>query len=414
MSRTPGRPARGPSPTSLLGRGFRRLRRAGLHGAVLARAETRRLLGTERRRGGRLVERRAHLVGLPAGTMVPPAGGAVAAARLHAIHYDAATLEEHDGVSVEQARRLADRPGVTWINLDNVADVATVARLGNAFGLHPLVQEDLTHPTQRPKLDVYGDQLFVFLRMVRPLDDDAVEAYCGGDPGHTIEQVALVLGPGYVLSFQEDVPGDVFELVRQRLRAGGGKLRGAGPDFLLYALLDVVVDHYFVTLERIGDATEVFEDLVLDRPDASVQAALSALRREVVVLRRVIWPLREVVTGLLREEAPGISDRTRLYLRDVYDHTVQVVDVLESLRDVLGGLADLYLSALSHRLNEVMKVLTVISTVFIPLTFIAGVYGMNFDNMPELHTRNGYFVVLGFMLIVGTGTLYYFRRRGWI
>jgi magnesium transporter len=346
--------------------------------------------------------------------MAPPAGAPPATAHLHAIHYDATTLEEYDGISVEQGRALADAPGITWINLDNVADVATVARLGTAFGLHPLVQEDLTHATQRPKLEVYGDQLFVVLRMVRPLEEDAVEAYCVGQQGHTIEQVALVLGPGYVLSFQESVPGDVFELIRQRLRTCSGRIRQEGADYLLYALLDVVVDHYFVTLERIGDATEVFENLVFERPESPVQAAISALRREVVVLRRAIWPLREVLVGLLREETPGIAERTRPYLRDVYDHTVQVVDVLESLRDVLAGLADLYLSALSHRLNEVMKVLTIISTIFIPLTFIAGIYGMNFDNMPELHTRSGYFVVLGVMLAVGVATLIYFKRRGWI
>ncbi|HLT46182.1 MAG TPA: magnesium/cobalt transporter CorA [Rubricoccaceae bacterium] len=408
-----------PARRSLFRRGLGRIRRAGLEEAALVRAEGRRLLrgagrvvGVPARAPARLVERRSHLAGLPPGTLSAHEQP-LRPASLHVIHYDADALDEHDGVSAEEARALASGPGVTWVNLDNVRDVAAVARVGAAFGLHPLVQEDITHTTQRPKMDVYGDQLFIVLRMVEPFDADPTETYCAGEPGHTLEQVSFVLGPGYVLSFQED-PRDVFETVRQRLRTGSGRFREVGPDYLLYSLLDVLVDHYFITLERIGDATEVFEDLVFDRPDAGVQEAISALRREVVVLRRAIWPLREVLTGLLRDETPGITDRTRVYLKDVYDHLVQAVDILESLRDVLGGLADLYLSALSHRMNEVMKVLTIIGTVFIPLTFIVGVYGMNFDHMPELHTRYGYFVLLGAMVAVAAGTLYLFKRRGWL
>lgn len=405
-----------PAPPSRLQRSLRRLRRAGLEQVVLTRAQSRRLFGSTGRTAGtpaRLVERRSHTVGLPPGTLTMPAEGEVRPASLHVIQYDADTLSEYRSVSVAEARALADEPGVTWVNLDNVRDVAAVKALGDAFCLHALVQEDLTHTTQRPKLDVYDDQLFVVLKMVQPLDDDPATTYCAGRPGHTLEQVAFVLGPGYVLSFQED-PVDVFELVRQRARTHTGRIREFGPDYLLYALVDVLVDHYFITLERIGDATEVFEERVFREPERGIQESISALRREVVVLRRAIWPLREVLTGLLREETPGITDRTRLYLRDAYDHLVQAVDILESLRDVLAGLADLYLSAVSHRLNEVMKVLTVISTIFIPLTFIAGVYGMNFDNMPELHTRNGYFVVVGVMLAIGTATLLYFKRRGWL
>src|SRR5690606_919528 len=209
----------------------------------------------------------------------------------------------------EQARRLAEAPGVTWVNLDGVRDLDAVARLGTAFGLHPLVQEDLTHTTQRPKADPYDGYLFVLLKMVRPLEGDPTEAYCSGQPGHDVEQVSFVLGPGYVLSFQED-RGDVFEPVRERLRQRSGTIRDQGPDYLLYALLDVVVDHYYVTLEHVGDATELFEDLVFDNPGPAVQEALSALRREVVILRRSIWPLREVLTALMREDTPGITPRT--------------------------------------------------------------------------------------------------------
>ncbi|MDX1420930.1 MAG: magnesium/cobalt transporter CorA [Rubricoccaceae bacterium] len=410
-----------PDEQTLLHRGFRRAKRAGLEKAARTRDEGRRLLrgagrmvGTPVRLSPRLVERRSHLAGLPPGTLAAPASEApVRPARLHTIHYDADTLTERDDLPVGEARAWADRPGVTWINLDNVRDVEAVGRIGDAFGLHPLVQEDITHPTQRPKLDVHGDQLYIVLKMVEPAEEDPAETYGAGEPGHELEQVSFVLGPGYVLSFQED-PTDVFEAVRDRLRTHSGKIREVGADYLLYALLDVLVDHYFITLERIGDATEVFEDLVFARPGPEVQEAISALRREIVVLRRAIWPLREVLTGLLRDDTPGVTDRTRVYLKDVYDHLIQAVEILESLRDVLGGLADLYLSALSHRMNEVMKVLTVVGAIFLPLSFLTGLYGMNFAYIPELGYRYGYFVLLGVMTLLTVGSLLYFKRQDWL
>ena len=402
---------------SLLERGARRLKREGLEKVVRTRAEVRALLrGTGRLVTApvRLVERRSNTLGLPPGTLTMPAADEeVSPARLSAFRFDAETFEEHDEVDVVTARTLADAPGVTWVNLDGIHDVKTVAALGDAFGLHPLVQEDLVSPTQRPKLETYEDHVFVVLKMVRPLDIDAVEAYGRGDMGHTIEQVALVLGPGYVLSFQEE-EGDVFEHIRKRIRTDGGAIRNHEADYLLYAILDVIIDHYFVTLERIGDATELFEDLVFDNPAPRVQEFLSRLRREVIVLRRAIWPLREVLTQLLREDAPGITERTQLYLRDAYDHLVQAVDIIESLRDVLAGLADLYLSALSHKMNEVMKVLTVVGTLFIPLSFLTGLYGMNFAYIPELQYHNSYFILLGVMGLVTVGTLLYFRRKDWL
>ena len=402
---------------SLLERGARRLKQEGLKKIALTRAEVRALVrGTGRLVTApvRLVDRRSNTLGLPPGTMptVSP-DESVPPARLSVMRYDGDSFDEHTEVDVATARALADASGVTWINLDGVQDVQTVAALGEAFALHPLVQEDLVNPTQRPKMETYDDHVFVVLKMVRPVEADASQAYGRGDTGHTIEQVALILGPGYVLSFQEE-EGDVFEHIRQRIRTDGGAIRDQDADYLLYALLDIIIDHYFVTLERIGDATELFEDLVFDNPTPKVQEALSTLRRQVVVLRRAIWPLREVLTQLLREDAPGITERTQLYLRDAYDHLVQAVDVLEALRDVLASLADLYLSALSHKMNEVMKVLTVVGTLFIPLSFLTGLYGMNFAYIPELQYENGYFVLLGVMALVTMGTLLYFRRKDWL
>ena len=337
-------------------------------------------------------------------------------ARVTVFHYDAERADEHDGISAAEARALADEPGVLWVNVDGVADTATAAAFGEAFGLHPLVTEDLVHTTQRPKLEAYGDQVFVVARMIRASDLDAATAYCDNDPdtaGHTIEQVGIVLGDGWVLSFQEEA-GDVFDPLRQRIREGVGRVRQAGADYLLYALLDLIVDHTFVTLERVGDAAETLEARALDNPDPDVQAAISGLRREVVLLRRAIWPLREVLAALQREDAPYVEDRTRPYLRDAYDHLVQAVEILESLREVLASVNDLYLSSLGMRQNEVMKVLTVVGTIFLPLGFLTGLYGMNFDNIPELHVRYGYFILLGVMAALTLGTLVYFRRKGWV
>ncbi len=366
----------------------------------------------------RLVERRSGTVGHAPGVLAGSAGATPAF--VTAFRFDADGFQETLGATPAEARALADGPGVTWINVDGVVDVESIASFGAAFGLHPLLVEDLVHTHQRPKLEVYeseaGPVVFVVTQMIRATELDASLAYCDGDPttlGHLVEQVGLVLGPSWVLSFQE-TPGDVFDAVRDRIRTAAGRVRQSGPDYLLYALLDLVVDHVFVTLERIGDATETLEDRALDDPGPNVQAAISSLRREVVVLRRAVWPLREVLAGLQREDTPYVQPATRPYLRDAYDHLVQAVEVLESVREVLGSLSDLYLSSIGARQNEVMKVLTVVGTIFLPLGFLTGLYGMNFDDMPELHTRYGYYVLLGLMALITFGTLAYFRRKGWV
>ncbi len=387
---------------------------AGLAARVAARAVARtaeRLVAPRHP----IVERRSDRLGAVPGTL-PARREDVSTAVVTAFHYTADAAEEHDGLTAEEARVLADKPGVTWINVDGVEDTETVGAFGEAFGLHPLTIEDVAHPTQRPKLDVYPDRVIVFIRSVRATDAAPEAAYCDAGAavaGHTIEQIALVLGPGFVLSFQEDV-GDVFDAVRDRIRSGAGRIRRLGPDYLLASLLDLVVDHTFITLERMGDATETLEAQALDDPEPRVQAAIVRLRREVSVLRRAVWPLRDVLSGLSRDDTPLVTDETVPYIRDVQDHLVQAVEVLESLREILASLADLYLSALGTRQNEVMKALTVVGSIFLPLTFMTGLYGMNFDNMPELHTRYGYFVLLAVMALVSTGTLSYFRYRDWL
>lgn len=359
-----------------------------------------------------MVEQQSDSFGLPPGTVRRPAVQPEIRATAHAFHYGYERFEEETFNDVAKAYALVEADGVTWLNVDRVSDVDAIETVGNALSLHPLILEDLTNTTQRPKIEAYDDKVFVVARMVRPIgspENDQVNI----DARHNIEQIAFVLGPGYVVSFQQE-PGDVFEAIRARLRSHSGPIRGMGADYLLYALIDLIVDHYFISLERIGDITEQFEEAVLSNPEPALQQKLNMLRREVVLLRRAIWPLRDVLSSMLRDDLPLITEQTKVYIRDAHDHVIQAVDILESLREVLSGLADLYLSAISHKMNEVMKVLTVVGTIFIPLSFLTGLYGMNFDHIPELHYRSGYFILLGVMAVVTIGMLIYFRRKRWL
>ncbi len=331
------------------------------------------------------------------------------AARLSVVHYGEDHLEEIAEATVEEAAARSRADGVTWIDVVGVRDMGTIRALGEAFGLHPLVQEDLVNTTQRPKIETYDEQLFIIAKMLHlaDLDGDGVRDEV------RVEQLGIVLGPGYVLSVQE-FEGDVFEPVRERIRSSAGRIRSVGADYLAYALLDLTIDHYFVVIEGIGEHIEMLEEVVLNDPRPEVQTEINDLRREAIFLRRSIWPLREVLSALLRDESPLVEDRTKLFLRDAYDHTIQVVDLIESFRDVLASLVDLYLSSLSHKMNEVMKVLTVIGSIFIPLSFLTGLYGMNFEYIPELQAHNGYFYFLGAIGVLLVGMLVYFKRKGWM
>jgi len=305
---------------------------------------------------------------------------------------------------VEECLALKDAPGVLWINVDGVHDAAVVQALGEAFGLHPLVQEDVLHTNQRPKLEDFGDYLFIVIKMIQ---------WNEGNGDLDVEQVSLVLGEGFVLSFQER-PGDVFGPLRERIRTGKGRIRSVGAGYLAYSLLDAVVDGYFVVLEKRAERIDVLEDELVSHPDQDVLKEIHRLRRGGLLLRKAVWPVRELVGALGRLESPLIDEPLAVYLRDLYDHCVQVIDITETLREMLSGMLDTYLSSMSNRLNEVMKVLTIIATIFIPLTFIAGVYGMNFKNMPETGWRWGYATVWAVMLAVGVGMVLYVKRKKWI
>ncbi|MCK9299351.1 MAG: magnesium/cobalt transporter CorA [Methanoculleus sp.] len=317
------------------------------------------------------------------------------------IDYDESRLEERT-YTLPELRLPARRPAVIWIDVDGVHDTGAIQAVGDAVGIHPLTLEDIANTSQRPKIEDYRDYLYVAVRMLAP-----------GDGEFRSEQVSLVLGRGYVVSFQEQ-PGDVFERIRERLRAGAGRLRSAGPDYLFYALLDAIVDGYFSVIEVFGERIEVVEEEVVADPDRGTLQAIYALKRSLIALRRSVWPLREAVAQLERGESPLIGEQTLVYFRDVYDHTIEVAETVETYRDTMSGTLDVYLSSQSSRMNEIMKVLTVIATIFIPLTFIAGVYGMNFAYMPEISHPWGYPLALASMAAVAAAMLVYFRKRNWI
>jgi len=340
--------------------------------------------------------------GLPPGTLVADVEKRAAPVKITVIDYDGESYEESDVEAVTDCRLFLEKPTVTWVNVDGVHRVDVLEELGECFGLHPLVLEDIANTDQRPKTEDFGEYLFVVLKM---LDYD-------GDEVGT-EQVSLILGPNYVLSFQER-EGDVFDVVRERIRNSKGRIRKTGPDYLAYALLDAVVDNYFVILEQVGEKVGSLEEVLVENPKPETLQSIHEMKREMIILRKSVWPLREVVNGLARGDSKLVRESTGVFLKDAYDHTIQVIDAVETYRDVLSGMLDLYLSTISNRMNEVMKVLTIIATIFIPLTFVAGIYGMNFQFMPELGWHWSYPVVWLVIVIVTVSMVVFFKRKRWL
>ena len=348
--------------------------------------------------------RRSGKLGLEPGTLMHVGARKAERTRITVLDYDAAAFLEKEVGSVEECFPFKETATVTWINVDGVHDAAVIEALGGRFGIHPLVLEDIMTTTQRPKVEDLGGAVFVVLRM---LEGD------GRGPVLLSDQLSLVLGPNYVLSFQETA-GDCLDPVRERIRSGKGRIRALGPDYLAYALIDGVVDNYFVVLEGLGDRIDELEERLVSEPRRELLRDIYALKRAMIDLRKAIWPLREVVSGLERLESPLIRAETDVFLRDLYDHAVQVIDTVESFREILTSMLETYLSSLSNRMNEIMKVLTIIATIFIPVTFIVGVYGMNFDTIPEFGWRWGYPFVWALILGVVGGMLWFFRRKKWI
>ena len=350
------------------------------------------------------MKKRSKKAGLPPGTLVHIGEKKAETPKMTLIDYDETHFEEKEVKKIEECFIFKEKPTITWINVDGLHQVEILERLGECYGLHPLVLEDILNTDQRPKMEDHGDYLYIVLR--------AIELSGKGD-GIETEQISFIVGPNFVFSFQER-EGDTFNPIRERIRNGIGRIRKMGADFLAYALVDSVVDSYFIILEKLGEEIEVLEEKLVSSPTPDTLKVIHRLKREMIFLRKAVWPLREVINGLERGESSLVRESTRVYLRDVYDHTIQAIDTIETYRDMVSGMLDIYLSSVSNRLNSVMKVLTIIATIFMPLTFLAGVYGMNFKYMPELEWRWGYPLVWFIMAGIGISMLIYFRKRKWL
>jgi len=349
------------------------------------------------------LKKKKRTIGLAPGTLTYIGEKQAAKAEIQVINYSPEHYEENKVETIAACRAYLNSQSVTWININGVNDLDTIKNLGDHFKIHPLVLEDAVNTTHRPKSDVYDDYIYFLLKMLYH------------DPAQNViqhEQVSLILGADYVISLQEE-EGDVFDPVRARIKSGSGRIRKRGSDYLVYALIDTIVDHYFKILEELVEKIEDLQDQVITDPGKDTLDVIQQLKHEMLFVRRSVWPLRDIITSLIRDESQLIDENITLYLRDVHDHTLQVIDTVESIRDMLSGLLDVYLSSVSNRMNEVMKVLTIIATIFIPLTFIAGIYGMNFNYMPELNWRWSYPALWLVMLTILAIMIVWLKRRKW-
>jgi magnesium transporter len=349
-------------------------------------------------------KRDSRKAGLAPGTLVHIGERLLETPRITVIDYDEKTFGEKQAGRIEECIAFQTTPTVSWINIDGLHDISIIEGIGKHFDIHSLILEDILNTNQRPKFEDMEKYIYVVLKML-----------CFDEQTQTIlsEQVSIVLASNYIISFQENI-GDVFEPIRDRIRNAKGRVRKMGSDYLMYVLLDAIVDSYFGILEKLGEKIENLEEELIGDPTEKTLKQIHNLKREMVYLRKSVWPLRELISAMERSESTFIKESTGVYLRDVYDHTIQVIDTVESFRDMVSGMLDIYLSSISNRMNAVMKVLTIIATIFIPLTFVAGIYGMNFKYMPELEWKWGYLSVWIVMLIIGICMLIYFRRKKWL
>jgi len=349
-------------------------------------------------------KKNSKMTGLAPGTLIHIGERKIENAKITLFDYNKVEYHEIFAKDVDECFPFDKKSNVTWINIDGIHNNEIIEKIGNQLNLHTLLLEDIMNAHQRPKMEDYGDYIFMVLKMIyQNAEQDKLE----------IEQVSLILGSSYVVSFQER-EGDVFNVVRERLRKDKGKIRKMGASYLAYSLIDAIIDHYFVLLEGTGDKIEDVEEELLKETSPKTLQKIHSLKREMIFLRKSIWPLREAINGLEKTESILVEESVGLYLRDAHDHTIQIIDTIESFRDMISGMLDLYLSTLSNKMNEVMKVLTIIATIFIPLTFIAGIYGMNFSYIPELQWRWGYFATLLVMAALGIIMLLYFRKKKWL
>ncbi len=340
--------------------------------------------------------------GLPPGVLIP-VGETTRPTHITVMDYDAGHVEVQELSRVEDIARFREDPTVTWINISGLEDIALIEQVGQAYGIHPLVLEDILNLNQRSKLEIFDEYMFTVFKMIWLTDGDILE----------VEQVSMILGERFVITFQEK-EGDVFDPLRKRITNGRGRARKSGADYLFYALLDIVVDNYFPVVERLEAALEEMEDRTISSATESIVEEIHGMRRTALEVKGYIGPMRDVTRMIMDTEEDLITRNLHPYLRDLYDHVIRVTESLEMLREGLSALREMHLSAVSNRMNEVMKVLTIIGTVFLPLTFIVGVYGMNFEYMPELKWRWGYPAVWGIMLVITGFMIGHFKRKRWL
>ncbi|MCE1247448.1 MAG: magnesium/cobalt transporter CorA [Firmicutes bacterium] len=343
--------------------------------------------------------------GMPPGTLLNPSEAEKPSTKVHIIEFDEYRFAENDADSINDCIVSSEKPGVTWINIDGSGNADLLETLGKSYGFHPLVMEDIMDTDQRPKIEWYQNYIFIVAKMLCWNSVDA-EIYR--------EQVGIIIGSNYVISFQEKAGIDVFDPLRERIRSSKGTIRKQGADYIAYALLDAIVDNYFTILESAGEKVEDVENILLSNPCQEALKTIYALKRELLVIRKSAWPLRAVITEMEKMETPYIRHSTKIFLRDVYDHLFQVIETSEIFRDMLSGMYDIYLSSISYKTNEIMKTLAIIGTIFMPLTFLVGLYGMNFKHMPELDLPWAYPTLLIFMVVIAISMIGWFKVKKWI
>jgi len=349
-------------------------------------------------------KKRGKSIGLTPGTPVHIGERLMEKPKISIIDYSSSVLEEKTLKDIEECIDYQKKPTITWINIDGIHQAQIIDKIGQIFQIHPLTQENIMNTAQRSKIEFFPNYVYIALKMIY---------WNENEQEISIEHISLALMDNIVLSFQEK-EGDVFNPIRQRIKSKAGKIRKSSSDYLLYALLDSIVDQYFLVLEKLGEQSETLEDFLINQPSPENLQTIHMVKRNLLFLKNAVWPLREVINKLEKDESSLIHKNTKLFLRDLYDHTIQVIETVEALRDMVSGLLDIYLSSISNKMNEVMKVLTIIATIFIPLTFIAGIYGMNFNFMPELSWKWGYPAILGAMFLIGLGMMYFFKKKKWL
>ena len=352
----------------------------------------------------RVMKRRAKKAGMPPGSLVYLGDKPSADTKITLFDYVEDHCAEREVHSAEECAAYKESSTVTWINIDGIQNIGVLEKIGRQYDLHPLVMEDILNTDQRPKVEDHDRYLYVVLKML---------SYNEADQEIAIEQLSLVLGENFVLSFQ-DKPGDVLDPLRERIRHAKGRIRKLGADYLLYAIMDEVVDNYFAVMEKLGEKVELIEDIVAVKPKQDTLQQIHRLKREMIVLRKAVWPLRELVSTLRHDDTPLLKQSTLIYFRDLHDHVIQIIDGIEAYRDMLSSMLDVYLSIMSNRTNGVMKVLALFSAIFMPLTFITGIFGMNFKDFPELEWRYGFQGTVILMLVLSVGMIIFFRRKKWL